>query len=246
MNWCTSDGQLIGSQRPADLVAELPGPLRRDRRCRAEPGDHPRAVRALLRPGVGSVQRPCPSRAGQPRLPAGGSLGLLQLLRFRGPGSSRSARTPTPSATGRCSPSTPTATEIGGCDAGSPIYQWLQNALASSTARCQLAYWHHPRWSQGVAHGNDAELGPMFSLLYQYRVELLLSGHDHAYQRFAALNPSGGSDTRGCDPDRGRHRRCLPGRLHEQQPGSDRAEQQHLRCARPHTDRKRVVDLVRP
>ena len=37
----------------------------------------------------------------------------------------------------------------------------------------------------------------MFSLLYQYRVELLLSGHDHAYQRFAALNPSGGSDTEG-------------------------------------------------
>ena len=36
----------------------------------------------------------------------------------------------------------------------------------------------------------------MFSLLYQYRVELLLSGHDHTYQRFAALNPSGGSDSR--------------------------------------------------
>ena len=34
----------------------------------------------------------------------------------------------------------------------------------------------------------------MFSLLYQNRVELLLSGHDHTYQRFAPLNPSGAVD----------------------------------------------------
>ena len=58
--------------------------------------------------------------------------------------------------------------QIGGWDAGSPCTSG-SSALASSTAPCQLAYWHHPRWSQGVAHGNDAELGPMFSLLYQYQ-----------------------------------------------------------------------------
>ena len=40
-------------------------------------------------------------------------------------------------------------------------------------------------------------MGPLFSLLYQNRVELLLSGHDHTYQRFAALNPSGSRDSRG-------------------------------------------------
>ena len=32
----------------------------------------------------------------------------------------------------------------------------------------------------------------MFQILYDGRVSVMLAGHDHAYERFAPLNPSGG------------------------------------------------------
>ena len=41
---------------------------------------------------------------------------------------------------------------VGGCDAGSPEYDWLKADLAGHPATCTLAYWHHPRWSSGVSH----------------------------------------------------------------------------------------------
>jgi hypothetical protein len=85
---------------------------------------------------------------------------------------------------------------IGGCGSGSPMYRWLADQLESSSARCQLAYFHHPRWSQGM-HGGSSSVAPLYSLLYQHDVEILLSGHDHAYQRFPALNPSGQRDPDG-------------------------------------------------
>ena len=198
MNWCTSTGQPTGSRRPADLVAGLPGPL-------AVIGDAVQSQVTTLEqyqscydPAWGRFNdrvRPVPGNHDYRQAGASGYFSYFG-SRARPQGELLGSYTYTVgdwqvfAVNSNCS-------QIGGCDAGSQMYNWLQNALASSTAPCQLAYWHHPRWSQGVAHGNDAELGPMFSLLYQYRVELLLSGHDHAYQRFAALNPSGGSDTEG-------------------------------------------------
>jgi hypothetical protein len=79
---------------------------------------------------------------------------------------------------------------IGGCGPGSAMHSWLKSTLAGSSARCQLAYWHHPRWSHGY-HGQNKAVGPLFQLLYNDGVELVLNGHEHAYQRFPALGPSG-------------------------------------------------------
>jgi 3',5'-cyclic AMP phosphodiesterase CpdA len=75
----------------------------------------------------------------------------------------------------------------GGCGPGSPQYTWLETQLRSSSRSCQLAYWHHPRWTQG-AHGNEYTVGPLYQLLVSYGVELLLAGHDHIYERYAALD----------------------------------------------------------
>jgi hypothetical protein len=77
-----------------------------------------------------------------------------------------------------------------GCGPGSAMYSWLKSTLAGSSARCQLAYWHHPRWSYGY-HGQNKAVGPLYQLLYNDGVELVLNGHEHAYQRFPALDPSG-------------------------------------------------------
>jgi hypothetical protein len=71
----------------------------------------------------------------------------------------------------------------GGCGAGSPQELWLRDDLRKSWAKCTLAYWHHPRFSSGQ-HGSDATVAPLWQALVDARAEIVLSGHDHDYERF--------------------------------------------------------------
>jgi acid phosphatase type 7 len=76
---------------------------------------------------------------------------------------------------------------VGGCDRGSRQWLWLRADLARSrAARCVLAYWHHPRFSSGE-HGSDVRYAPFWDLLAAARADVVLSGHDHDYERFAPL-----------------------------------------------------------
>ena len=84
--------------------------------------------------------------------------------------------------------------DVGGCDAGSPQEQWLQADLAASAASCTLAYWHHPRWSSGSAHGSDPVTQALVDALYAHGAELILAGHDHHYERFGPQAPDGSVD----------------------------------------------------
>ena len=79
---------------------------------------------------------------------------------------------------------------VGGCAPGFPQEQWLKVDLAAHSNACTLAYWHHPRFSSGV-NGDNSIVGPFWDDLYQGGAELVLNGHDHDYERFAPLNPSG-------------------------------------------------------
>jgi hypothetical protein len=79
---------------------------------------------------------------------------------------------------------------VGGCDDASPQGQWLKKDLADSTAHCTLAIWHHPRFSSGE-HGDDAHVAPFWTQLYAAQAELIINGHDHDYERFAPMDPSG-------------------------------------------------------
>jgi len=76
---------------------------------------------------------------------------------------------------------------VGGCERDSPQWRWLRNDLARSRAmRCVLAYWHQPRFSSGE-HGSDVRYAPFWDLLAAARADLVLSGHDHDYERFGPL-----------------------------------------------------------
>jgi hypothetical protein len=87
--------------------------------------------------------------------------------------------------------------KVGGCSAGSPQQQWLKADLAAHPSECTLAYWHHPRFSSGE-HGDHTSMTTMWQTLYDDGAELVLSGHDHDYERFAPMNASGQLDvTRG-------------------------------------------------
>jgi hypothetical protein len=84
--------------------------------------------------------------------------------------------------------------EIGGCGPGSPEEIWLQSDLsAHRTAKCTLAYWHHPLFTSGAELGGAA-MQQIFTDLYNANGDLVLGGHDHQYERFAPQNPSGGAD----------------------------------------------------
>ena len=65
---------------------------------------------------------------------------------------------------------------------------WLANALAGSTARWKIVVFHHPAWTCGAYRSNAAVLRNWVPLIEKYGVNLVLSGHDHNYQRFAPRN----------------------------------------------------------
>jgi hypothetical protein len=85
--------------------------------------------------------------------------------------------------------------EIGGCGAGSPQETWVREDLAASDKPCTVAYWHHPLFTSGADHSNATEMRPIFEALYDFDAEIVVSGHNHNYERFAPQNPTGGLDT---------------------------------------------------
>ena len=70
---------------------------------------------------------------------------------------------------------------------------WLKADLAAHPNKCVAALTHYPRWSTGL-HGNHPGLAPFYQILYDANADLILSGHDHHYERFYPLDPLGVRD----------------------------------------------------
>jgi Tol biopolymer transport system component len=79
------------------------------------------------------------------------------------------------------------------CSAGSPEERWLQADLAAHPRQCTLAFFHHPLSSSGIAKLNTT-IQPLWNDLMAAHVDLVLAGHDHAYERFAPLDANGNPD----------------------------------------------------
>ena len=84
---------------------------------------------------------------------------------------------------------------VGGCHAGSPQEQWLRGVLAQTQADCTVALVHHPRFSSSSNHGSVAAMQPFWQALYDFGADVVLSGHDHIYERFGLQTPAGSADT---------------------------------------------------
>jgi hypothetical protein len=84
--------------------------------------------------------------------------------------------------------------KVGGCGAGSPQERWLRADLASNVASCTIAFMHEPRFSSGTIHGNNTEMQAFWQALYDYNADLILSGSEHVYERFAPQTPTGTAD----------------------------------------------------
>ena len=80
---------------------------------------------------------------------------------------------------------------------GSPQQQWLRTQLTTSRARCTMAYWHKPLFTSGP-NGPNPHMREIWRTLYDFDVDLVITAHDHLYERFAPQDPDGRADpTRG-------------------------------------------------
>ena len=78
---------------------------------------------------------------------------------------------------------------------GSPQQRWLERDLRRNRSRCELLYWHRPRWSGG-AHSSSEYSQDLWRTAYKAGVDLVLVGHDHNYQRFRRMDARGRLDPR--------------------------------------------------
>jgi hypothetical protein len=86
---------------------------------------------------------------------------------------------------------------VGRACAGDLLQQaWLVADLTKHRRyRCTVAYFHHPRFSSGK-HGNHYQMQRIWDILYRFRADVVISGHDHLYERFAPQDPEGKPDTK--------------------------------------------------
>jgi calcineurin-like phosphoesterase family protein len=84
---------------------------------------------------------------------------------------------------------------------GSEQLTWLRQDLEANKrvvdqtgAKCQLAYWHHPLFTSGPSAGSNALMLPAWRALYAFGVDVIVNGHDHLYERFDAMDPTGRRD----------------------------------------------------
>jgi vancomycin permeability regulator SanA len=83
-----------------------------------------------------------------------------------------------------------------GCAVGSPQYNWLKADLeANAATKCTAVLTHKPRWSSSSFY--TAEVQPLVNLMDANKVDLLLAGHAHSYERFAPQTASGSASSTG-------------------------------------------------
>lgn len=65
---------------------------------------------------------------------------------------------------------------------------WLEEDLSATERAWKVVFGHHPPYSSGE-HGSSARFRELFGpILERYRVDLVLSGHDHDYERMVPQN----------------------------------------------------------
>lgn len=84
----------------------------------------------------------------------------------------------------------------GGCGQGSPQQRWLERDLIAHRTKCTLAFWHHPLFSSlSREEGRGSrQTKALWNTLYELRADVVLSGHQHFYERLSPQDPDGNLD----------------------------------------------------
>jgi 3',5'-cyclic AMP phosphodiesterase CpdA len=78
-------------------------------------------------------------------------------------------------------------------DANSAQIQWLRADLTANKTACAAAIFHHPLFSSGD-NGGSARIRDIWRVLHAFAVDVVISGHDHVYERFAPQDADGKLD----------------------------------------------------
>jgi len=81
-------------------------------------------------------------------------------------------------------------------DAGSAQMAWLRADLAANPSKCALAYFHHPLFSSGQ-NGGSSRQRDLWRTLHSAGVDIIVSAHDHTYERFGKQDADGRPDPNG-------------------------------------------------
>lgn len=82
------------------------------------------------------------------------------------------------------------------CGPNSKQHQWLRQNLEANNSKCTLLYWHHPRFSSGLA-GNYGSVNSFWRSAVELGGDIVVNGHDHDYERFAPMDSEGNADPNG-------------------------------------------------
>ena len=62
--------------------------------------------------------------------------------------------------------------------------KWLEDQLSKETAEWKVAFFHHPPYSSGGAHGSSTSLREIVEPLFiKYNLHVVFAGHEHFYER---------------------------------------------------------------
>ncbi len=90
--------------------------------------------------------------------------------------------------------------EVEDTSTNGPMYAWLQRDLSTNDRDWLIAYWHYPPYTKG-AYDSDSDPGlramreNFLHLLEAQGVDLVLSGHNHIYERSYLLDSHYGFST---------------------------------------------------
>ncbi len=83
------------------------------------------------------------------------------------------------------------------CGEGSAELAWLRNDLAANPGRHYMGYLHQPRFTSGSGHGPNDDVADVYAAIQSAGGDVLVSAHNHQYERFGKQNANGVADPLG-------------------------------------------------
>jgi hypothetical protein len=83
---------------------------------------------------------------------------------------------------------------------GSTQLTWLESDLAANDSKPTLIFFHAPRYTAADYSGDTGlqnSVKAIWNIALAHKVELIVNGHDHSYQRFAPMDANGAAKSDG-------------------------------------------------